>query len=101
MMYMIRTAFHIGAVSRIPVENAGNLRKHSVVASGVPHHVAREEADTAAIHPLSHPNHFNCLLLLSVHHQLHRTEADNIVLLQHLIPAQLVLLARAAPAAHL
>jgi hypothetical protein len=101
MMYMIRAAFRTVTVSRIPVENAGNLRKRSVVASGVPHHVAREEADTAAIHPLGHPNHFNCLLLLSVLHQLHRTEAENNVLLQHLIPAQLVLLAQVAPAAHL
>ena len=34
-------------------------------------------------------------------HQLHPTEADNNVLLQHLIPAQLMLLAQATPAAHL
>ncbi len=68
MMYMICTAFLTATVSRIPVENAGNLRERSVVVSSVPHHVAREEADTAAIHPLDHPNHFNCLLLLSVHH---------------------------------
>jgi hypothetical protein len=93
MMYMIHVAFRTVTVSWIPIENAGNLRKRSVVASGVPHHVAREEANMAAIHPLGHPNHFNCLLLLSIHHQLNRTEADNNVLLQNLIPAQLMLLA--------
>jgi hypothetical protein len=76
-MYMIRAVFLTVAVSRIPVENVGNLRERSVVASGVPHHVAREEANTAAIHPIGHPNRFNCLFLLSVHHQLHHTEADN------------------------
>ena len=58
MMYMIRAAFLTVAVSRIPIENTGNLRNCSVVASSVPHHVARKEADTAAIHPLGHPNHF-------------------------------------------
>ncbi len=101
MVYMICAAFRTVAVSRIPVENVGNLSERSIVASGVPHHVAREEANTAAIHPLGHPNHLNRLRLLSVHPQLHRTEADHNVLLQHLISAQLVLLARAAPAAHL
>ena len=101
MMFMIHAAFRTVTVSRIPVENAGNLRKRSIVASRMPHHVAREEADMAAIHLLGHPNHFNCLLLLSVHHQLHCTEADNNILLQHHIPAQRVLLAQAAPAAHL
>jgi hypothetical protein len=93
MMYMIRVAFLTVAGSRIPVENMGNLRERSVVASSVSHHVAREEANTAATHLLGHPNYFNCLLLLSVHHQLHHTEADNNVLLQHIIPAQLVFLA--------
>ena len=101
MRYMIRAAFPTVTVSRIPVENAGNLRERSIVASRMPHHVAREEADMAAIHLLGHPKHFNCLLLLSIHHQLHHMEADNNILLQHLVPAQLVLLARAAPAAHL
>jgi hypothetical protein len=78
MIYMIRVAFLTAAVCRIPVENAGNLRKHSVVASGVPHHVAREEANMAAIHPLSHPTSIAFSSLPST-----------------------VLLAQAAPAAHL
>ena len=98
---MVRATTRTVTVSWILVKNAGILRKRSIVERSVPHHVVREEADMVAIHPVGHPNHLNCPLLLSVHHQLHRAEADNNVLLQHLIPAHLVLLARAALAAHL
>ena len=55
----------------------------------------------AAINPVTYPNNRNCFLLLPLHHQLHRTELDHNVLLQHIIPAHLVLLARTALAAHL
>ena len=101
MIFMVRVAFRTVPVSRIPVKYAGYLHQRSIVESGVLHHVAREEDNAAAIDPVSHPNHPNCFFLLSLHQQLHHTEADHNVLLQHLIPAHLVLLAQAALAAHL
>jgi hypothetical protein len=66
----------------------------------VPHHVARDKANAAAIDPARHPNCCDRRLLFPLNHQLNLTEAHHNVLLQH-IAAIIVLLARAALATHL
>ena len=84
----------------IVTENTGDLRKRPVVSWSVPHHVARDKANAAAIDPIRHPNCCDRRLLFPLNHQLNLTEAHHNVLLQHLA-ANLMLLARAALATHL
>ena len=78
----------------IATKNTGDLRKRPVVSCGVPHHVARDKANAAAIDPIRHPNCCDCRLLFPLNHQLNLTEAHRHILLQHLA-ANLVLLAAA------
>ena len=84
----------------IVTENTSDLRKRPVVSWSVPHHVARDKANAAAIDPVRHPYCCNRRLLFPLNHQLNLTEVHHSILLQHLA-AITVLLARAALATHL
>ena len=77
---------------RISTKNVGDLCECPVVLRGMPHHVARDKANAAAMDPVYHPNHRDCCLLFPLHHQLHLTESQHHILLQHLA-VHLVLLA--------
>jgi hypothetical protein len=51
---MKHTVLCLIAERLIHAKNMGDLHQRSVVAWGVPHHMAREEADMAAINPVHH-----------------------------------------------
>ena len=69
--------------------------------SGMLDHVTREKANTAVIHPISHPNCSNRHLLPSRDHELHLTKPDHHIRLQHLAAVDGVLFASAALVVHL
>ena len=64
--------------------------------SGMLDHVTREEANSAAIHPICHPNRRNCRLLPPLNHELHLLKPDHHICLQHLAAVNRVLFALAA-----
>jgi hypothetical protein len=64
----------------IVTENTCDLRKRPVVSWSVPHHVARDKANAAAIDPIRHPNCCNRRLLFPLNHQLNLTETHHNVL---------------------
>jgi len=58
----------------IRAKNTGHLRERPIVTSGMIHHVMLEEANSAAIDPISHPNRSNRRLLPPpLNHELHLT----------------------------
>jgi hypothetical protein len=65
------------------------------------HHVTLEEANSAAIYPISHPNRSDRRLLPPLNHDLHLQKPDHHVWLQHLAAVSGVLFARAALVARL
>jgi hypothetical protein len=69
--------------------------------SGMLHHVTLEEANSAAIDPISHPNRSNRRLLPPINHELHLQKPDHHIWLQHLTAVSGVLFARAALVARL
>jgi hypothetical protein len=79
----------------------GDLCKLSIVAHGMLHHVAREEADTAVIHAITYPICRDCHLLPPLNHNLHLAEVHHHVAGQHLATVVGVLLTRVAPVSHL
>jgi len=85
---------------RIVAKNMGDLRKRPIVSSGMPHHVARDKANAAAIDPVGYPNCCDCHSLFPLNHQLNLMEAHHNIHLQNLA-ANLMLVARAALATHL
>jgi hypothetical protein len=87
---MKRAALCGVATGPIRVKNTGDLRQLSIVACGMPHHVARAEANTAAIDALRHPICSDCHLLPPLNPNLHLPKGH------HLTPLA-VLLTRAAP----
>ena len=70
--------------------------------SGMLHHVTLEEANSAAIDPISHPNRSNRRLLPPpLNHELHLPKPDHHIWIQHLAAVNGVLFARAALVARL
>jgi hypothetical protein len=96
LCFMKREALHGVAAGRIRVKNTGDLHQCFIVACGVPHHVARGEANMAVINANRHPICGNCRLLLPLNLNLHLPKAHHHVL-GHQLTALAVLLTRAAP----
>jgi hypothetical protein len=98
---MKRAAFRCVAAGWIRIKNTGDLRQHSMVASGLLYHVAWEESDMAAINAVRYPICGDRRLLPPLNLNLHLPKAHHHVLGQHLAAVVGVLLTRAAPVTHL
>jgi hypothetical protein len=88
------------AAGWIRVKNKDDLRQRSIIACGMPHHVAREEANMAAIGAIHHPICGNCRLLPPLNLNLHLLRVHHHILGHHLTTVA-VPLARAALVTHL
>ncbi len=94
-IFMKRAALRRVTAGRIRIKNTGNLRQRSVKACGLLHHVALEEADTAAINAVRYPIGGGCRLLPPLNLNLHLPKADHHILTHHLTAVP-VLLTRVA-----
>ena len=90
-------ALHSVTAGLIRIENTGVLHHHSIVACGMPHHVAREEANMAAINAITYPICRDRHLLAPVNQNLHLAQVHHHVAGQHLVTVVGVLLTKAAP----
>jgi hypothetical protein len=99
-IFMKRTALRGVAAGQIIAKIKGDLRQCSVVACCLPHHVAMEEANTAANNAFRYPICGNRHLLPPLNLNLHLPKAHHHILGHHLT-AIAVLLTRAAPVTHI
>ncbi len=99
---MKRAALRSVPAGWIRIKNMGDLRQHSIVACSMPHHVAREKANMAAIKAVCHPICGGCRLLPLLNLNLHLPKAHHHLVLGHHLTADAgVLLTKASPVTHL